>query len=79
MMISAPLVSFLSSLAPVALSCLLLLMLGLGWDCSLGGVEPLGDPPGRGALAGALSLCLGGEEERLGLLVEACEDLFLQD
>ena len=48
-----------------------MLLLGLGWDWTLGGVEPPGDLPVLGALAGALSLCLGGErrgeEERLGL------------
>ena len=62
-----------------SLSYLLLLLLGLGRECSIGGVEPLGDLPDlgamAGALAGALCLCLSGERrgegERLGLLVEA--------
>ena len=78
MMIAAPVFRFsrnLSSIDPGALSCLLLLLLGLGFECTLGGVEPPGDLPVLAALAGALSLCLGGERrgegERLGLLVEA--------
>ena len=73
MMIAAPM---LRSLAPGALSCLLLLLQGQGWDWTLGAVEPPGDLP-------VLSLCLRGErrgeEECLGLLDEACAFLFLPD
>ena len=80
MEIAAPM---LRSLAPGALSCLLLLLLGQGWDWTLGAVEPPGDLPVLGALAGALSLCLCGDwheaEDRLGLLDEPCAFLFLPD
>ena len=47
----------LSSLALAAL-CLLLLLLGLGREFSLGGDEPLGELPDIGVLVDVLSLCL---------------------
>ena len=62
MMISAPLVrsSLISCPSCPVLPAVVVARPGLGlfpW-----GVEPLGDLPDLGALAGVLSLCLGGEQ-----------------